>query len=63
MAAAHQASIDTCERLLGRSLTDQEKACVVTDFKNGRIVGSIQTPLSDTIVRRQEELNRQQLAK
>jgi hypothetical protein len=53
MEAAHQASIATCEKILGRSLEPAELACVQTGFENGRIVGSIAAPLCHLLVKRQ----------
>jgi hypothetical protein len=49
MAAAHQASIATCAKLLGRQLQDHELACIYTGFENGRIVGNISPPLCNLI--------------
>ena len=54
MQAAHQASIVTCEKILGRPLDPAELACVQTGFENGRIVGSIAPPLCHLLVQRQE---------
>lgn len=56
MQAAHQASIATCEKLLGRALNETELECVHTGFKNGRIVGDLSQPLADEIVKGQAEL-------
>jgi hypothetical protein len=53
MEAAHQASIATCERILGRPLEPAELACVQTGFENGRIDGSIAAPLCHLLVNRQ----------
>jgi hypothetical protein len=53
MEAAHQASIATCEKVLGRPLTPAELACVQTGFENGRIVGCIAPPLCHLLVERQ----------
>jgi hypothetical protein len=53
MQAAHQASIDTCEKVLGRRLEAEEIACVRTAFENGRIVGSVAAPLCQLLVERQ----------
>jgi hypothetical protein len=50
MKAAHQASIATCEEILGRQLEPHEIACVQTDFENGRIVGNILAPLCHRLV-------------
>jgi hypothetical protein len=52
MAAAHQASIATCEKILGRALSTDEAECVKTGFENGRIVGSIAPPLCHLLVER-----------
>jgi hypothetical protein len=60
-AAAHQASILTCERLLGRKLTDLELNCVKDEYKDGELRGWITAPLSETLKRRQDELNAAQL--
>ncbi len=53
MEAAHQASIATCEKILGRQLEPHEIACVQTGFENGRIVGNIAAPLCHLLVERQ----------
>ncbi len=53
MERAHLASIATCEKILGRSLTADELACVETGFENGRIVGSIASPLCHLLVKHQ----------
>jgi hypothetical protein len=53
MEAAHQASIVTCEKILGRQLEPHEIACVQTGFENGRIVGNIAAPLCHLLVERQ----------
>lgn len=53
MKDAHEASIATCERILGRRLHSHELDCIHTGFENGRIVGSIKMPLSDLIAGRQ----------
>jgi hypothetical protein len=53
MEAAHQASIATCEKILGRQLGPHEIACVQTGFENGRIVGNIAAPLCHLLVERQ----------
>ena len=50
---AHLASIATCEKILGRSLTADELACVETGFQNGRIVGNIAPPLWHSLMERQ----------
>jgi len=55
MQADRQASIASCERILGRPLEVSEQECVRVDFKNGRIVGSIAAPLSDKLASRQAE--------
>jgi hypothetical protein len=55
--AAHKASIATCEKLLGRALTADEKCCIYTGFENGRIAGNIAPPLSEMLQKRQAELN------
>src|SRR5688572_17998077 len=54
--AAYKASVDTCERLLGRKLTQEELDCVVVEERDGRIHGRIQAPLSKSLQRRQKEL-------
>ena len=51
--AAHQASIATCEKALGRPLKPAELACVQTGFENGRIVGGIAPPLCHLLVQRE----------
>jgi hypothetical protein len=53
MAAAHKASIATCEKILGRALDANEVACVQTNFENGRITGNITPPLAQRLVERQ----------
>lgn len=53
MQAAHQASIESSEKILGRRLEPDEIACVRTAFENGRIVGSIAAPLCDVLVERE----------
>jgi hypothetical protein len=53
MERAHQASITTCEKILGRSLTSDELACINTGFENGRIVGNIAPPLCDLLLKHQ----------
>jgi hypothetical protein len=53
MQAAHQASVATCERILGRPLSADEFPCVETGFENGRIMGNIAPPLSRLLVERQ----------
>lgn len=54
MQAAHEASIATCERILGRALKPEEIECVKTGFENGRIVGSIAPPLSNLLIEKQK---------
>ena len=54
--AARSATVATSERLLGRTLSDSEKACIHVDFKNGRTVGSVSPPLSERLKERQAEL-------
>jgi hypothetical protein len=49
MAAAYRATVATCEKLLGRQLQDHELACIYTGFENGKIVGSISSPLCNLI--------------
>ena len=49
MQRAHAATIATCERMLGRRLTDDEQRYIYTGFKNGRIVGHLSPPLSELI--------------
>ena len=53
MQAAHQASITTCEKILGRPLSLDEVACVQTGFENGRITGKIAAPLAHFLMERQ----------
>lgn len=53
MERAHLASIATCEKILGRSLTADELACIKTGFENGRIVGNIASPLCHLLVKHQ----------
>jgi hypothetical protein len=53
MEAAHQATIASCERSLGRALTVDERACVHVEFRNGQITGSIAFPLSEILIERQ----------
>jgi len=53
MEVARQASIVTCENILGRPLDAAELACVNTGFKNGQIVGGIEPPLCDLLFGRQ----------
>ena len=53
MKAAHDSSIATCEKILGRPLRGEEVACVKTGFENGRIMGSIAPPLAQLLVARQ----------
>jgi hypothetical protein len=57
MRSAHQASIDSCERILGRPLDASELACIHTEFKNGEIAGGISPPLSEKLVSRQAQKN------
>ncbi len=52
MVAAHQASVATCERILGRALLPAELACVQVGFENARIVGNIASPLSKLLAAR-----------
>jgi hypothetical protein len=54
--AARTATVATSERLLGRALTDSEKQCIHVDFEDGRLVGSVSAPLSETLKKRQAEL-------
>ncbi|MFL5242165.1 MAG: hypothetical protein ACJ8FY_08655 [Gemmataceae bacterium] len=53
MEACHRASIATCEKILGRTLSSDEHACVHTGFENGRIVGSITAPLRHPLIQRE----------
>jgi hypothetical protein len=53
MDAAHQATIATCEKILGRQLQPHEIACVQTGFENGCIVGSVAAPLCNLLVERE----------
>lgn len=55
MAAARQASVDTCERILGRALLPEELDCVQVRFENARVVGHIASPLSSRIAARGAE--------
>jgi hypothetical protein len=55
MAAAHAASVSTCERIMGRPLLTEELKCVYTGFENARIVGRIDQPLADQLIARQSE--------
>jgi len=55
MAAAHEASVSTCERIMGRPLLAEELKCVYTGFENARIVGRIDQPLADQLLARQSE--------
>jgi hypothetical protein len=57
--AARAATVATSERLLGRQLTGSEKDCIHVDFKDGRPVGEIAPPLSETLKQRQAELVKQ----
>ena len=54
--AARSATVATSERMLGRPLTGLEKQCIHVDFKEGRTVGRITAPLSETLKKRQAEL-------
>jgi hypothetical protein len=51
--AARKASVTTCEKILGRPLSADERACVQTGFENGRITGSIAPPLAQLLAARQ----------
>jgi hypothetical protein len=46
---ARAAAIETCERILGRTLTEAERAFVHVDFKNGKIVGNIYGLLAELV--------------
>jgi hypothetical protein len=56
LRAAHDATVASCERLLGRPLTNEEKGCIHDEFKDGELVGSVAPPLSDTLKARQAHL-------
>ncbi|MEM9417518.1 MAG: hypothetical protein AAGA25_00505 [Planctomycetota bacterium] len=62
-SAIRQASISSSEKLLGRSLTDREKACVVIEFDNGFPTAHIEAPLSQTLLDRKDELAQQNKTK
>jgi hypothetical protein len=47
MERARAATVVTCERILGRSLTDAERACIHVTFENGKIVGNISALLAE----------------
>ncbi len=53
MESARLATIETCERVLGRPLTAAELLCVDVRWANGEIAGDIGSPLSDALLRRQ----------
>lgn len=44
-----QATIKQLETMFGRSLTDDEKRCVVVNLKNGKLDSYVAPPLSDTL--------------
>ena len=54
--AARAATVSTSERLLGRQLTDSERECIHVTFRDGRVVGSIAAPLSETLKGRQAQV-------
>jgi hypothetical protein len=53
-------TIAICALRLGRELEADELRCVHTDLKDGKIQGAIAYPLSETLTRRQTELNDQE---
>ena len=44
-----QATVKQLEMMLGRSLTDAEKQCIVVKLKDGKLDSRLVSPLSDTV--------------
>jgi hypothetical protein len=44
-----QATVEQLETMFGRSLTDDEKQCVVVKLKNGKLDSYLAPPLSETV--------------
>jgi hypothetical protein len=53
MDAARRATIETCEKKLGRPLNSEERECVCIGFENGRIVGHVKPPLCNLLIEHQ----------
>ncbi|HZZ45184.1 MAG TPA: hypothetical protein VFE58_19765 [Tepidisphaeraceae bacterium] len=56
MQLAHRASVASCEKILGRTLTPDEMVCVETSFENGSVKGNIAPPLSRLLIERQTHM-------
>ncbi len=45
----HNAAVHQLEVMLQRSLTDDEKTCVIVKLEDGKLRSSVVSPLSDTL--------------
>ncbi|MEM7624670.1 MAG: hypothetical protein AAF333_03465 [Planctomycetota bacterium] len=61
-SAIKTASIQSTEKLLDRKLSDDDKRCIVIEFEDGYPVASIASPLAETILSRENELDQQRKA-